>query len=100
MVIEIGRFFICPPRITTVAVVASRPLRARHRSTPLFWAHIPGMAREQPMVTIQILGSILEFAVHSLVQVFNNRNSGRFGVFEMCLDVFDKYGQALCPKAK
>jgi hypothetical protein len=52
------------------------------------------------MVTIQILCPILEFAVHSLVQVFNNRDSGRFGVFEMCLDVFDKHGQALCPKTK
>jgi hypothetical protein len=44
------------------------------------------------MVTIKILCAILEFAVHSLVQVFKNGDSGRFGVFEMCLDVFDKYG--------
>jgi hypothetical protein len=37
------------------------------------------------MVTIKILCAILEFAVHSLVQVFKNGDSGRFGVFEMCV---------------
>ncbi len=46
------------------------------------------------MVTIKILCAILEFAVLSLVQIFKNGDSGRLGVFEMCLDVFDEHGQA------
>src|SRR5260370_2654497 len=55
----------------------------RHRGAPAFGVQVPSMTRKQPMVAIEILSGILQFAVHSLVQVFKNRHLERFGVFEM-----------------
>ena len=52
------------------------------------------------MVSVQVLTPILHFAVLSLVQIFNNSDSGRFGLLKVRLDVFDEYGKALRPRAK
>jgi hypothetical protein len=52
------------------------------------------------MVTVEILGSVLQFAIFSLVQIFHDGGSGRFGSLKMCLDVFDENWQALRPKTK
>jgi len=64
----------------------------RNRSAPLLGAHVPGMTREKPVMAIEVLGSILQFTILSLVQIFYDGGSGRFGSLKVCLDVFDGYG--------
>jgi len=52
------------------------------------------------MVAVEILGGILQFTVHRLVQVLKDRDPERFGVFEMCIDFFDEDSQALRTEPK
>ena len=44
------------------------------------------------MMTVEVLDSILQFTVLSLVQIFHDDGSGRFGPLQVRLDVFDEYG--------
>ena len=39
--------------------------------SPLVGAQIVGMAREKPMVAVEVLDSILEFAINGFVKVFD-----------------------------
>ena len=52
------------------------------------------------MEAVEILSGVLQFAVHSLVQILKKGDSGRFGSSIVRFDVLDEYGQALRAKPK
>ena len=72
----------------------------RHGSTPLHRVQVPRMTGEKPMVAIEVFGRVLQFSINSLMQIFEESDSGRFGLLEVGVDVFDEDREALCSKAK
>jgi hypothetical protein len=52
------------------------------------------------MVAIEVFGRVLQFSINSLMQIFEEANSGRFSLLEMGVNVLDEDREALCSKAK
>ena len=52
------------------------------------------------MVAIEVFGSVLQLSIDSLMQIFEEGSSGRFGLLEMGVNVVDEHRETLCPEAK
>ena len=53
------------------------------------------MLREQPVVPLKVLDTVLQFAVHGFVKVFDDFGTRRFGSRVVCLHIFYENGEAL-----
>jgi len=47
------------------------------------------------MVTVEVLGSVLPFAIWSLMELFHDSGLRRFRSFEMRIHVIDEHGETL-----
>src|SRR5271163_4299518 len=63
--------------------------------SPLVGAQIAGMPREKPMVAVEVLDSILEFAINGFVKVFDYFGSFRFCSGVVCVDIVQEDRQRL-----
>ena len=52
------------------------------------------------MTSIEVLNSILTFAIDGLVQLFHDLRARRFRSLEMSINILDKHRQALRPEAE
>ena len=67
----------------------------RDLGAPLIRAQVFGVLRKNPEVTLQILHSILQFAVNSLMKLLGETNPSRFHFPVMCINIIEKNCQAL-----
>jgi hypothetical protein len=58
------------------------------------------MAREKPMMSVEIFDSILKLSVRSFVKFFDYVGTGRFGPPVMRFHVFNKHSETLRQAAK
>src|SRR5689334_5418717 len=63
----------------------------RHRGAPLVGTQVPGVPREEPVVAIEVLDSVLPFAIDGFVEILHNPGACRFGSLEVCVDIGDEY---------
>ena len=63
--------------------------------TPCIRAQILRMLREKPVVSVQILDSVLALAIHRHLEILNNLRARRFCSFKMSIHILDEHSQAL-----
>jgi hypothetical protein len=68
--------------------------------SPFVGAKVTRMAREKPVMSVQVDNAVLQFAIDGLVEIFHNRGASRFRSLEMCVYILDKHGKALRSVAK
>src|SRR5215471_15387350 len=66
-------------------------LKVRYCRSPFVRAHIPGMLREEPVVSFEVLDSVLAFAIARLVELLDDHRPGGFRSLEMCIYVMNKH---------
>jgi hypothetical protein len=66
-----------------------------YRCSPLVWADVVGVLREEPVVAIEIFDSVLALAVDGFVEVFDDFCACRFCSLEVRCYIFDEDGEAL-----
>jgi hypothetical protein len=68
---------------------------ACYRSAPFIRAYVPGVPREEPVMTFKVLHSVLTFAISGLVQFLNDLGACRFSSLEVRINIVDEYCKAL-----
>src|SRR5579863_9160544 len=79
-------------RVSADAILDCRP--------PGFRTHVPRMTGKQPEVPLPIAKSILQFAIHRFVKLFDEADPGRLGAGKVLLHVLHKDCQGLGAKAQ
>jgi hypothetical protein len=67
----------------------------REGGAPIGGVGVAGVAGEEPVVAGEILGGVLEFAVGSFVEFFDDFCAGGFGALVVIFKIFDEDGEAL-----
>ena len=65
-------------------------LVAGHDCTPFGGAHVAHVLGEEPAVALEVLGSILPFAIAGLIDRFDDGGTGRFCLLVLRVDVFNE----------
>src|SRR5258708_33392506 len=63
--------------------------------SPFVRTQVSRMPREEPMVAVEVLGCVLEFAIDGFVRILQNLGASGFCALEMRFKILNKHGQAL-----
>jgi len=83
-----------------------RSLRSRGKflaigdlGSPVSGAHVAGVLREEPVVSLEVLDAVLKLAVPGFVKLLNDFGARCFRSAVVGVDIIHKYGEALRPVA-
>jgi hypothetical protein len=68
--------------------------------SPFVGAHIAGVFREEPMMPVEVLDTILKLAIACLVQFLHNFSARGFGPAIVRIDIVNEDGQTLSSAAE
>ena len=71
------------------------PERRRNPGAPFVGAEVASVPREQPVVALKVLDSVLAFTVFGNVKSLNDFGAGRLGPFKVDIDILEEDGEAL-----
>lgn len=78
-------------------------MRARsaigNSGSPLVWAYVPGVLREEPAMAVQVFHRILAFAINGLMKFFHDLCARRFCSLVMRIHIFHENGESLSAAA-
>ncbi|HTT90072.1 MAG TPA: hypothetical protein VMF65_11015 [Acidimicrobiales bacterium] len=67
----------------------------RYCCAPFGWADVAGVSGEEPMVTVEIAGTILALTINGLMYIFDDRGAPRLGPVVVGIDVRYEHGERL-----
>jgi hypothetical protein len=77
-----------------VKLASAKGLPADNNRAPFIGSYVASVTGEQPVMTSDILGSILAFAIFGLVQFLHNPGTRGLRSLEVRINVVDEYGGA------